>query len=91
MNVKDFMEKHGLSDQDLDQMAASYEAGDYPTSGNRVYVGSHLSAVGMKRVTVAYPASDAQEVKEIARARGVSASDIYRTALAHYLAESDIA
>lgn len=85
MNVSEYMAKHGLTDADLDRMAAPYEAGDWEGSGGTVHVGSHVDAVGKKRVTVVYSASDAQAVASIARRRGVKPSEIYRDALAEYL------
>lgn len=86
MNVKDYMSKHGLSDADLDKMAAPYEQGDFPGSEGPVYSGSHLDAVGKRRVTVVYDAKDTQKVAAIARSRGVKPSDVYRDALDKYLA-----
>lgn len=85
MNVSEYMERHGLTDADLDRMAAPYESGDWEGSGGTVHIGSHVDAVGKKRVTVVYSASDAQEVVSIARRRGVKPSEIYRDALSEYL------
>lgn len=85
MNVSEYMRKHGLTDADLDEMAAPYEGGDYPGGGGEVFTGSHLDAVGKRRVTVIYDARDAQRVAEMARSRGVKASEIYRDALDYYL------
>lgn len=86
MNVSEYMKKHGLTDADLDEMAAPYEDGDYESAGGVVYSGSHLDAVGKRRVTVIYDARDAQRVAAIARARGVKPSEVYRDALDYYLA-----
>lgn len=86
MNVSDYMSKHGLTDGELDVMAAPYESGDYPAEEGKVYSGSHLDAVGKRRVTVVYDARDTQRVAAIARSRGTSPSAIYRAALDHYLA-----
>lgn len=86
MNVSEYMKKHGLTDADLDEMAAPYEGGDYESAGGVVYSGSHLDAVGKRRVTVIYDARDTQRVAAIARARGVKPSEVYRDALDYYLA-----
>lgn len=86
MNVSEYMKKHGLTDADLDEMAAPYEGGDYPSGGGEVFTGSHLDAVGKRRVTVIYDARDTQAVATIARSRGVKPSQVYREALSSYLA-----
>lgn len=44
MNVSEYMRKHGLTDDDLDAMAAPYEGGDYPNGGGEVFTSSHLDA-----------------------------------------------
>ena len=51
MNVSEYMRKHGLTDADIDAMAAPYESGDYPSGGGEVFTGSHLDVVGKRRVT----------------------------------------
>lgn len=86
MNVSEYMRKHGLTDADLDAMAAPYERGDYPSGSGEVFTGSHLDAVGKRRVTVIYDARDTQRVEAIARSRGVKTSEVYRDALDYYLA-----
>lgn len=87
MNVNEFMAKHGLTDADLDRMAAPYEDASFESEPNgKVYSGSHLDAVGKRRVTVVYDARDTQKVAGIARRRGVKPSQIYRDALDYYLA-----
>ena len=87
MNVDEFMAKHGLTDADLDRMAAPYEDASFESEPNgKVYSGSHLDAVGKRRVTVVYDARDTQKVAGIARRRGVKPSQIYRDALDYYLA-----
>lgn len=83
--VEEFMRAQGLTDEMLDQMAAPYERGDFELSGGTVHVGSHIDAVGKKRVTVVYPAADTRRVAALARTQGVRPSDIYRDALAQYL------
>ena len=86
MNVSDFMKKHGISDADLDRMAEPYENGTFEAEGGKIFSGSHVDAVGKRRVTVVYSAADTQKVSGIAKARGVKASDVYRDALEYYLA-----
>lgn len=86
MNVSDYMKKHGLTEETLDAMAEPYERGDYPSEKGKIYTGSHLDAVGKRRVTVIYDARDTQRVAAIARSRGVKTSQVYRDALAYYLA-----
>lgn len=86
MNVSEYMRKHGLTDANLDTMAAPYESGDYEGGGSEVFTGSHLDAVGKRRVTVIYDARDTQRVAAIARSKGVKISEVYRDALNYYLA-----
>lgn len=86
MNITDCMKKHNISDADLDRMAAPYEDASFePHPDGIVYTGSHLDAVGKRRVTVVYDAKDTQRVINIARSRGVKPSEIYRDALEYYL------
>lgn len=86
MNVTEYMRKHGLTDADLDAIAELYEEGDYASGGGEVFTGSHLDAVGKRRVTVIYDARDTQRVAAIARSRGIKTSEVYRDALDYYLA-----
>lgn len=87
MKVDDFMKKHGISDADLDRMAAPYETASFDSEPDgKVYTGSHIDSVGKRRVTVIYDAEDTQRVARIARRRGVNASEVYRDALDFYLA-----
>lgn len=87
MSVNDFMATHGISDTDLDRMAAPYEEGDFePEPEGKVLNGSHLDAAGTRRVTVIYDAKDTQRVAMIALNKGVKPSVIYRDALDYYLA-----
>ena len=86
VNVTEFMRKRGITDDDLDRMAEPYERGDFDPQGGEVRNGSHLDAVGKRRVTVVYDASDTQKVAGIARSRGVTPSEVYRDALDYYLA-----
>lgn len=45
MNVNDFMARHGITDADLDRMAAPYEDGSFePEPDGKVLSGSHLEA-----------------------------------------------
>lgn len=85
MNIAEYMQKHHLSEADLDVMAAPYETGDWETTDSPVYSGSHLDAVGKKRVTVIYDAVATQKVASIAKNRGLKPSEIYRAALEQYL------
>lgn len=86
MNIKDFMEKHGLTDEMLDREAEQYERGEFEPGIGPVYVGSHYDAVGKKRVSVIFPAQETQKIDALARSRGCKSSDIYREAVAQYLA-----
>ena len=86
MNVSDYMQQHNLTDEALDALAAPYESGDYAAEEGAVYTGSHLDAVGKRRVTVVYDARDTQRIAAIARMRGVKPSQVYRDALDYYLA-----
>ncbi len=86
MNIDEYMEKHDLNDEILDKKAAPYEKGNYAHEDTPVYSGSHLDAVGKKRVTVVYDAKNVQRVSKIARERGMKPSEIYRDALDYYLA-----
>ena len=55
---------------DLDRMAAPYEDGSFePEPDGKVFSGSHLDAVGTRRVTVVYDAKDTQRVAMIARSK----------------------
>lgn len=85
MNVSEYMKKHGLTDKDLDAMSESYERGDYSSEEGKVFSGSHVDAVGKRRITVIYDAKDTQRVAAIAKTRGVKPSEVYRDALDCYL------
>lgn len=53
MNVDDFMAKRGITDADLERMAAPFENGGFELEPDeKVFSGSHLDAVGTRRVTV---------------------------------------
>lgn len=86
MNVAEYMKKHNLTDEDLDAAAKPYESGDYQSEVGTVHTGSHLDAVGKRRITVIYDARDTQRVAAIAKSRGVKTSEVYRDALNYYLA-----
>lgn len=59
MNVSDFMAKHDITDADLERMAAPYEDGGFePEPDGKVFDGSHLEAVGTRRVTVIHDEKD---------------------------------
>lgn len=85
MNVDELAAKYGLTNEWVEESAAAYERGDYPHEDGQVYSGSHLDAVGKKRVTVVYPCEKVQRANRIAKSRGVKPSEIYRDALAEYL------
>lgn len=86
MNIAEYMKKHNLSEADLDVIATPYETGDWEPTEAPVYSGSHLDAVGKKRVTVIYDAAATQKVASIAKERGlIKPSEIYRAALDQYL------
>lgn len=86
MNVAEYMKKHNLTDENLDAVAKPYESGDYQSEDGTVHTGSHLDAVGKRRITVIYDARDTQRVAAIAKSRGVKTSEVYRDALNYYLA-----
>lgn len=80
--------KREITDAEFETMAASYETGDFEHSDAPVYSGSHLDAVGKKRVTVIYDAAATQKVAIIAQNLGLKPSEIYRAALDRYLLEN---
>lgn len=49
MDVNEYMKTHGLSDADLDAMAAPYENGNQEACSSKVNIGSHLDAVAAER------------------------------------------
>ena len=60
MDVNDFMAKHGITDADLECMVAPYEDVSFePEPDGKVFSGSHLDAVGTRRVTVINDEKDA--------------------------------
>ncbi len=85
MDAKQQEAKYGLSSDLIERSAAQYESGDYPHCSNPVHTGSHMDAVGKKRVTVVYSAEDVQKVSRIAKSRGVKPSDVYRAAMRQFL------
>lgn len=85
MDAKQLEAKYGLSSEFIERSAAQYESGNYPHCGNPIHTGSHLDAVGKKRVTVVYSAEDVQRVQSIAKSRGVKVSDVYRDAMRQFL------
>ena len=66
MNVAEYMSKHDITDADLDRIAEPYERGGYKNEGGKIYGGSHVNAVGKRRVTVTYDAGAAQCVEALA-------------------------
>lgn len=90
MNTDELASKYGLTNEWIEESAAAYEVGDYPHEDGQVYSGSHLDAVGKKRVTVVYPCERVQMVNHLARSKGMKPSEIYRDALAEYLDKHDL-
>ena len=86
MDADELCAKYGLDADELERSAESYERGDWDGGGGPVRTGSHLNAVGTRRITVVYDSADTQAVEAIARAEGIKPSDVYRNALADYLA-----
>ena len=86
MDADELCAKYGLDADTLERSAEAYERGDWDGGGGPVRTGSHLNAVGTRRITVVYDSADTQAVEAIARAEGVKPSDVYRSALADYLA-----
>ena len=59
MNVNDFMATHDITDADLERMATPFEnCGFELEPDGRVFSGSHLDAVGTRRVTVIHDEKD---------------------------------
>lgn len=86
MDAEELCSKYGVDADAIERSAEAYERGDWDGGGAPVRTGSHLNAVGTRRVTVVYNSADTQMVEEIARAEGCKPSDVYRAALADYLA-----
>ena len=62
------MSKQGLTDADLDRMAAPYEEASFkPEPGGKVYSGSHLEAVSKPGATTAQDAKSASPRSQIAK------------------------
>lgn len=76
---------HRASGEWIEKSAAAYERGDYPHEDGQVYSGSHLDAVGKKRVTVVYPCERVQMANRLAKSKGMKPSEVYRAALDEYL------
>lgn len=90
MNADELAAKYGLTNEWIEESAAAYERGDYPHEDGQVYSGSHLDAVGKKRVTVVYPCEKVQRANRMAQRKGVKSSEIYRAALDEYLDKHDL-
>lgn len=59
MNVNDFMAKHDITDADFERMATPFESGGFELESDRkVFSGSHLDAVCIRRVTVIHDEKD---------------------------------
>ena len=86
MNERELIQKYDITEDQIERSAETYEIGDYPHEDGPIYVGSHVDAVGKKRITVVFDASTTQRVNALAARRGVNPSDIYRDAVKTYLA-----
>ena len=60
MDVCGYMERHGLTDEALDAMAAPYERGDYAAEDGEVRSGSHVGDEG----TTSAPAEGGPEARQ---------------------------
>ena len=87
MDAKELEAKYGITSEWIEQSAESYEQDDFQHSDSPVYSGTHLDAVGTRRITVIYPASDVLDVQRIAKSRGVKPSEVYREALHRYVSD----
>lgn len=59
VNVNELMAKHDITDADLERMATPFENGGFELeSDGKVFSGSHLDAVGTRRVTVVHDEKD---------------------------------
>ena len=68
INVNKLMAKHGLTDSDLDRMAAPYEEASFkPEPGGKVYSGSHLDAVGKPGAEATHDAKSASPRSQTAK------------------------
>jgi hypothetical protein len=85
MDTADLAKKYGVTDEWIEQSAAKYESGDYESCPTPVHTGSHLDAVGTRRVTVIYNSKDVMRINSIAQSRGCKSSEVYRTAVRQYL------
>ena len=86
MDAEELCGKYGVDAGALEKSSRAYERGDWEGGGGVVRSGSHVNAVGKRRVTVVYDSADTQAVEAIARDGGRTPSDVYRSALADYLA-----
>lgn len=59
MNVNDFMANHNITDADLERMATPFDNGGFELEPDRkVFSGSYLDAVCIRRVTVIHDEKD---------------------------------
>ena len=66
MNVNDFITKHGITDADIDRMAATYEDGSFePEPDGKVLSGSHPDAVVSIPLSLAPEEPNAESVEAI--------------------------
>lgn len=85
MKIEEYMKKNNISDRDLDISAMKYENASYKREKNQVFNGSHLNAVGSKKVSIVFDVATTQQISKIAKEKGVNNSTIYREAVAKYL------
>lgn len=85
MDEKDQIKKFGLSNDDVERLAAQYEAGDVTFGdGDQVLAGSSLDFVGTRRESFLIDAADMQKVRALAKQQR-SKSEIYRDSIRQYL------
>ena len=59
VNVNELMAKHDITDADPERMATPFENGGFELEPDgKVFSGSHLDAVGTRRVTVVHDEKD---------------------------------
>ena len=90
MDEKDQIKEFGLSNDDVERLAAQYEAGDVTFGdGDQALAGSPLDFVGTRRESFLIDAADMQKVRALAKQQR-SKSEIYRDAIRQYLAAAGL-
>ena len=76
-----------LTEEEMNRIADEFEADAFEHEDNPVYTGSHYQLVNNENqcVTVLYSTQDVMQVNNVAKRRGISASELYRQALKQYL------